>query len=315
MRLAGSARLSIIRIGYLPRDVPLGPLDSGITVSMRPIPALLSTVTAKGRRVCPGDKDGGQALELWEQARAALLAGLLARQLNAPRISLISFTRDREPIRKRIEEETHDAKFVVADRPYVAARPAWAFAEHGYMQEAVGGERTYFAPDESVLLDETFAGTHCMHVVAGTREHGGDVGIGFEPVELDGRDTLVDIKGVLWMDRKTPALRSLEFEYTGLESIGAWKRRATRISGDAERRAHHSALVHPLGRSRDGRGGDGQRHRATSSAAAGSHERARARLPRSRRRGVVGAVEPTGRVGVVHFPDSSAWSSMRRGVR
>jgi Carboxypeptidase regulatory-like domain len=219
-RLTGS-RLSVIRIGYAPHDTRLAAGDSSVTVPMRAIPAALSVVTATSRRVCPGDTAGGQALALWEQVRSALLASLLARELNAPRIGLMSFSRSREPLRKRIEDETRESKFVVADRPYVAGRPPWAFAYHGYLTEETGGDRTYYAPDEAVLLDETFAGTHCLRAVSGTNEHRDEIGIGFEPTTADGRDTLVDVKGVLWVDRAVHGLRSLEFEYTGLEPLAA----------------------------------------------------------------------------------------------
>jgi hypothetical protein len=137
--------------------------------------------------------------------------------LNAPRIEMMSHVRDREPVRKRIMEESRETKTIVGDKPYVAARPASAFAEDGYMIEEPSGARDYFAPDEDVLLHESFVATHCLRVVEGKAEHAGDVGIGFEPADIDGRDTLVDIKGVLWLDRAATALRSLEFEYTGLE--------------------------------------------------------------------------------------------------
>jgi hypothetical protein len=213
------ARLTVLRIGYRPLELPVGDTDSAIVVLMQPIPAALATVTARSRRVCPGDRDGGQALELWEQARAALLASWLARELSVSRIGLISYTRTLDPINKHVEDETRESKFVVGDRPYVSARPAWALARDGYMREDVGGERTYFAPDESVMLDESFAATHCLYAMNGTGQHGTDVGIGFEPIIDDARDTLVDVRGTLWIDHDIRALRSLDFEYTGLERI------------------------------------------------------------------------------------------------
>lgn len=218
-RASESARLAVIRIGYAPRELSLGPADTVITVTMRAIPTALSAVTATGRRVCPGDRDGGQALELWEQVRSALLAAVVSRELNAPRVGLMSFKRTREPFRKQIEDETRESKFIVADRPYVAARPAWVFAYDGYMKEETGGERTYYAPDEGVLLDVTFASTHCLRAVEGTGDHGDEIGLGFDPIESDWRDTLVDIKGVLWVDRAVRGLRSLDFEYTGIERL------------------------------------------------------------------------------------------------
>lgn len=216
-RLDGSAKLSIVRIGYEPRSIPAGASDTAMVVLMRQLPALLAAVTQSSTRVCPADSGESFALTLWEQARAALLASVVARESNAPTVDLMSTTREREPVRRRIVDDARETKTVVGDKPYVAARPASAFAEDGYMIEDLGGARSYFAPDEDVLLHESFVATHCLHVVDGKGEHSGDVGIGFEPVDLDGRDTLVDIRGTLWIDRSKPALRSLDFQYTGLE--------------------------------------------------------------------------------------------------
>ena len=219
-RLDGSAKLSILRIGYEPRAMSLATGDSDIVVLMRAIPTMLSAVTLTSSRVCPTDKtDKGEspALSLWEQARAGLLAAVVGRELSSPKLEVLAFDRELDPVKKRSRGESHETKRLVADQPYVAGRSASAFADDGYVSDGPGG-RTYFAPDESVLLHESFVATHCMRVVAGEGEHAGDVGISFEPAELKGRDTLSDIKGVLWIDRNRPALRSLDFEYTRVES-------------------------------------------------------------------------------------------------
>jgi hypothetical protein len=82
------------------------------------------------------------------------------------------------------------------------------------MQEDAAG-RLYSAPDADVLLDEDFAATHCFHIEGADPEHPGQIGLAFAPAR--GRDALVDVAGVIWMDRITPQLRSLDFLYTGLE--------------------------------------------------------------------------------------------------
>jgi hypothetical protein len=215
-RLDGSARLSVVRIGYEPRALVLQPSDTVVVIVMHQIPASLSVVTRTTRRVCPTDKGDSQALALWEQARAGLLGALIARESSSPRVDLVAFDRELEPIRKRLRSEHHETKSLTADQPYIAARSAGAFADDGYIVDGPGG-RSYFAPDENVLLHESFVATHCLRVVAGEREHAGDIGIGFEPADLEGRDTLVDVSGVLWISRTNPALKSVDFEYTRLE--------------------------------------------------------------------------------------------------
>ena len=218
-RLRGASKLHIVRIGYRPRDLmlPTGDTDS-LEVALSQIPSLLAAVTASSKRICPGDKGGGAALDLWEQARSGLLAAVVARETHPPHVRLRSFWRTFEPVRKRLIDDSVSIKDVRADRSYVAARPPWAFAAEGYMRENFDGSRDYFAPDDAVLLDPSFAETHCLRAVAADRAHRSQVGIGFDPVSDANRDTLVDVSGVLWIDEQKPSLRSFEFHYTNLES-------------------------------------------------------------------------------------------------
>ncbi len=227
-RLAGAVRLHVIHIGFRPVDVRIGATvaDSMVDVQMAAVP-VLDVVRISTSRVCPGEDDPVRvsnapaemgALELWEQARSALLATIIARESNPARIQLLSFERTMEPVRRATTDQHSEPRFIVGDRPYVAARPAWAFVDEGYMHEDLGGARTFYAPDEEVLLDQRFVETHCLRVVQGeTAAHANDIGIGFEPVHNERRDTLVEITGTLWLDRRLAELRTLEFQYTGLE--------------------------------------------------------------------------------------------------
>ena len=214
-----ATRLHVIHIGFKPVDiaVPSTLDDSVLDVRMGALPAILSVVQTSSTRVCPGDAESGGALELWEQVRAGLLASVVGRQIGRPKLQLLSFIRDYEPIANKITRQTSASKQVIADRSYSAARPAWQLASDGYMEEEKNGERTFFAPDEEVLLDRSFTETHCLHVVAGTDKHADDIGLGFDPVHTAKRDTMVDVRGVLWVNRQLSALREIQFDYTGLE--------------------------------------------------------------------------------------------------
>src|SRR4051812_43342294 len=89
-RLAGAARLNVIRIGYKPRTVALSPnvadsiVDMNVDVRMESVVTLMSAVASTSTRVCPGDQSNAGALTLWEQARAALLASVVAREQSPP---------------------------------------------------------------------------------------------------------------------------------------------------------------------------------------------------------------------------------------
>jgi hypothetical protein len=214
--LRGARTLHIVRIGYRPVDAPLAG-DSTMDFRLAPIASRLATMTASEGRVCPGKPGASEALEVWEQARDGLLASVVARESNPPRLRIRTYWRTRDPVRKVIESDSSRTRDLVADRSYVAARPAWAFEADGYMREHLGGDRDYFAPDEAVLLDPSFAATHCMRLADADAAHNNQIGIHFEPADIRSRDTVVDLAGTLWLDKITPRLRSFEFEYTNLE--------------------------------------------------------------------------------------------------
>ena len=214
--LRGARTLHIVRIGYRPVDAPLSG-DSTMDFHLVPIASRLATMTASEGRVCPGNPGMSQALEVWEQARDGLLASIVARESNPPRLRIRTYWRTRDPVRKRVESDSSRTRDLVADRSYIAARPAWAFEADGYMREHLGGERDYFAPDEAVLLDPSFAATHCMRLADADAAHSDQIGIHFEPADIRSRDTVVDLAGTLWLDKRKPSLRSFEFEYTNLE--------------------------------------------------------------------------------------------------
>ena len=210
--------LRVLRIGYQPRERTISRADSVVDVRMQPIATLLGSMRASEKRICPGDVNAGAAVDLWEQARAGLLAAVVGREVNPPRVRLRTYHVTFDPIRRRPIADTIEYNDIVDNRSFIAARAPWIFADEGYMREHPGGDREFYAPDDRVLIDRTFAVTHCLHVVDGKEADEARVGIAFEPVKDDLRDTLVDVTGTLWLDRATLGLRRLEYHYTNLES-------------------------------------------------------------------------------------------------
>ena len=218
IRLPGFRQLHVVRIGFRPVTIPVGrtPADTLVDVRLASLPLTLDAMSESRHRVCPGDKGTNAALSLWEQARAALLAMSVSRDMGAPSLVMKSFTRTTDALSHEVTEQGTHTRRVIGDRSYVSGRPAALFVSNGYMQEG-HGDRTFYAPDDDVLLDPSFAETHCMRVVAGTNEHASEVGLAFEPVPERERDTLVDVKGVLWIEPTQHELHSLEYRYTALE--------------------------------------------------------------------------------------------------
>lgn len=212
-----SARtMRIMHIGFRQRDIALHAADSVLDVALQPIPRLVAGIEATGSRVCAGTVEGTAALDLWQQARAGLLASVVARESSPPRIRLRTYRRTLDPVLKKIIADTAEFSDVVDGRSFVAARPPWVFADYGYMRENAG-MRQYYAPDEGVLLDPTFADTHCLHVIDGRGPRESQIGIAFDPIATPERDTVVDVAGALWLDRATYAPHDIEFRYTNLE--------------------------------------------------------------------------------------------------
>ena len=216
----GRRRVRAMRIGFQPLEVAVAREDDvTLDIAMTRIPALLSSVKVSGRPLCPGSGDQGLAFSLWEQARAALLASVVAREAKPAAVRTLRYDRTLNPNDDRVRTQTQSRLEGKSSRPFLAFAEPSVFARAGYMKEDRGG-RTYYAPDADVLLDESFAVTHCFTLTI-DREHPAQVGIAFTPAGGRGRDTLVDVNGVLWLDRDHPELRSLEFEYTGLEPVAS----------------------------------------------------------------------------------------------
>jgi len=118
------------------------------------------------------------------------------------------------PTDEVVRHQTRVVRVGQTMRPFASATAASSLARSGYLL-ADSTSRVFGAPDAEVLLDESFAGTHCFRLVRDSAFHPGQAGLGFAPAL--GRDTLVDVTGVIWIDERVPQIRSLEFLYTSLE--------------------------------------------------------------------------------------------------
>ena len=215
---ASAVRLQILRIGYRPRELRLPPLQGDTTltidVTMVPVPRFLAAVRVSDRAICPERESGGDALALWEQARSGLLAMLVGRTERPAHLRNLVFERAVDPQSGRILGQSVKRSSGTSHQSFIASRPAVEFARFGYMQEDASG-RTYYAPDAEVLLDPSFMTAHCFRIQSDDRQHPAQIGLAFTPAP--GRDTLVDVSGVVWLDRTSLDLKTLEYRYTGLE--------------------------------------------------------------------------------------------------
>ncbi|MEO8335601.1 MAG: carboxypeptidase regulatory-like domain-containing protein [bacterium] len=211
---ASATQVRVVRIGFQPRvlAVPASGTLQTLDVMMAKVPTLLSTVVVIDDRMCSSDQNRPAALSLWEQARTGLLASIVARDAKPANATLISYERWIDLGRNRVIRQTARKQVGRTARPFVTRPPPAVLVQRGYLEER-NGEFNFDAPDADVLLDESFAETHCFTVRSADAEHPGAIGVSFEPRR--NRDKLVDVKGTLWLEAGVPALRSIDFSFTG----------------------------------------------------------------------------------------------------
>ncbi len=215
-------RARVSRIGFHPRDVDVAAAvaaNSPIRVRMARLPSLLDAVRVTGSELCPNSRDQGGAFTLWEQVRAGLLAAVVAREANPAVVTTLTYQRLEGTSDHLVEQQAIAVRSGTTTRPFVAAASASHFATTGYVTNDTSG-RTLYAPDADVLLDETFATTHCFHLEKADQRHAGQIGLAFSPSSRRGGN--VDVEGVIWVDAARPTLRSLDFRHTGFDD--AWSR-------------------------------------------------------------------------------------------
>jgi len=213
-KTARAVRLRVVRIGYRPQVIGLPAGPNTVEIAMARLPPMLAAVRVTDSELCPGANASANAVELWEQAKAGLLATVVARETKPAKMQALTYKRITTTTDERVTQQSTELTSGYSNRPFVAPAEASFFARRGFMQEDAAG-RLYSAPDADVLLDEDFAATHCFHIEGADTEHPDQIGLAFAPAR--GRDALVDVAGVIWIDRIAPQLRTLDFLYTGLE--------------------------------------------------------------------------------------------------
>jgi len=167
---------------------------------------ILSVESESECRVRP--EEGYATYAVWEEARKAL--EITERTTAAYRFDAVMYQRHvnlwGEPL------EQGDVEFVsYAGRHPFRSVPIEQLEEQGYARQAEEGTY-YYGPDAEVLLSDQFLNSHCFRYRMG--DDAVVVGLAFEPIrQVPGR---VDVQGVLWLQRETAQLRTLEFQYTGV---------------------------------------------------------------------------------------------------
>jgi hypothetical protein len=215
----GVRSVRLVRLGFRPVEARLPAAENGVIgmdIVMVSIPMSLQpvNVTATGSK-CPRRRDRVLALAMLEQARAGLLATVVARSTVPATMKRVMAwrTMDGNTTRithQRVQIDSVDATF----GSYEAAFSAPDFVRNGFIADS-SGSQIYYGPDASTLLDDDFSTGYCFHVMEPNRRRPNQVGLGFRAA--DRKQGRVDLDGALWIDTVARAIVDIEYRYTGMD--------------------------------------------------------------------------------------------------
>lgn len=224
---AGNYSLRTMRLGYRSAHVRLPSLATGhdtiMEIALEPVPLRLARVVVRARRNCGGTADNTQAAELWGVVRTALEAQALTAASANYRMKTRITDAEMDVLGNALGPRSTRYREGPAVQPFVSASPE-SLASQGYVTSNRGpvdwrslaergsdGELMFRGPDAAVLLSDHFARGHCLELVASPDTGQSLLGLAFRPIRPS--RGLVDIKGVMWVDRQTSELRQITFSY------------------------------------------------------------------------------------------------------
>jgi len=206
----GSYRIRVRRIGFLPFISEPFETRSGSEIALRVESprVVLETIVVTSRSRCGAIDPSERILAVvWDEIAKALRTSQLSARDLSDYVKTFVYRKSMSSGGRVVSSDTV-FRAVGSGKPFGVLNPA-ALLTHGYV---VGDEShgwTYYGPDETVLLSDQFATTHCFQVVR-HKERPGQVGIEFKPLP---RPPVPEIAGVLWVDESSSELRELIFRY------------------------------------------------------------------------------------------------------
>jgi hypothetical protein len=211
----GVYSILVRRIGMRPRSVSdirvnsseIAQLELQLPQARQALPTV--RVVAEAGKCGRAPEGEVRAAVLWEQITLALRASTLTREdaRNASAIQATVYERELSPSLEELSAKVLSDQ-VGSTRPFLAADPK-QLADSGYVRADTGKFVQYFAPDERVLLSESFLRTHCFDSPKRDTDPA-FAELRFYPV----RDRFVpDVSGTAFVDAQSGELRRIEFKF------------------------------------------------------------------------------------------------------
>jgi hypothetical protein len=218
---AGVWQVSIRRIGLVPRRVsdvrvpPGGTVTLQLAVSSARQTLSRVRVTARGGHCGSAPAGSDRTALLWEQVSLALRSSTLSRDDSIRTATLRvreqvrELSPDLETLSSRLTREGYGV-----GRAFIALHPD-SLATRGYIQREPDGDLSFYAPDEVVLISESFVRTHCFE----TPKKDANPALAelrFKPVRGHAQP---DVEGTAFVDTLSGELRLIEYRYIAPQSF------------------------------------------------------------------------------------------------
>lgn len=212
---SGRYRLEAELLGYRTASSPLFTLGSDaleypFTIEVAPV-RLPTIEVASRERGCERRPDGPEVAGLWAEIRKVLAATAWTERFGGMSYTNHVYRLAVAPERRLLLEEAGSTTTARTRSPFAVATPA-DLARRGFSRQD-SAEIILLGPDATVLTSDEFLNGHCFRLAA-DRRLPGVVGLAFEPLRR--QRGVTDIRGTLWVDRESAALRRLEYTYTNL---------------------------------------------------------------------------------------------------
>ena len=173
---------------------------------VRPIP--LPDLLVTGQSICPtGPEELRRAFELYEAVLPALGSAPATADLRNLQVRMM---RPNVLLSRGGRTFNADSMTIVVPTSVETASPRQV-ETYGYAEVDRDTEATFYTPDGDALASPGFLATHCLNIIEA--EDAASLGLAFEPKP---DRTVVDVRGVLWIDADSSAPRELVFHYTSL---------------------------------------------------------------------------------------------------